>query len=85
MNPYPKLAQDIEINQVEDGYVIYQQEKDRVHYLNHTAVIVLESCTGKNTVDDIVQIVQDVFDLPESPGKDVQECLESLIKEGIVF
>jgi len=85
MNPYPKLASGIEINQVEDGYVIYQQEKDRVHYLNHTAVIVLESCTGKNTVDDIVQIVQDVFDLPESPGKDVQECLESLIKEGIVF
>ena len=84
MNQYPKLAGDIEINQVEDGYVIYQQEKDRVHYLNHTAVLVLESCTGKNTVDDIVKIVQDVFEHPESPGKDVHECLESMLKEGIV-
>jgi hypothetical protein len=84
MNQYPKLNSDIEINQVEDGYVIYQQEKDRVHYLNHTAVVVLESCTGENSVDDIVKIVQDVFELPESPGKDVHECLESMLKEGIV-
>jgi hypothetical protein len=84
MTQYPKLAADIEINQVEDGYVIYQQEKDRVHYLNHTAVIVLESCTGENTVDDIVVIVQDAFKLPDSPEKEVHDCLETMLKEGIV-
>jgi hypothetical protein len=46
MNPYPKPAEGMEINQVEDGYVIYPADRDRVHYLNHTAVPVLEGRTG---------------------------------------
>jgi hypothetical protein len=85
MNRYPLLADGIDINQVEDGYVIYQQAKDRVHYLNHTAALVLEGCTGKNSVDDIVRIVQDGFDLPDSPVSDVNACLESLAREGIIL
>ncbi len=75
---------NIEINEVEDGYVLYQSEKDRVHYLNHSAVLVLESCTGNNSVDDIVEIVQQAFQLTESPEKEVKDCLDSLLKEGLI-
>ena len=86
MDKYFKRADDIEIeiNEVEDGYVIYQSDKDRVHYLNHSAVLVLESCTGNNSVNEIVEIVQQAFELVESPEKGVKECLDSLVEEGLI-
>ena len=86
MNKNFKIADDveIEINEVEDGYVIYQTQQDRVHYLNQSAVFVLESCTGSNSVDDIVEIVQQAFQLEKSPEQDVKDCLDSLLKEGLI-
>ena len=44
-------AEGHEFNQVPDGYVIYQSGRDRVHFLNPTAVIVYELCDGKHTVE----------------------------------
>lgn len=84
MNEFPKIADGIDINEVEDGYVIYQSEKDKVHYLNKTAVLVLEACTGKNSAADIVAIVTNAYDLQEAPEKEVSDCLKSLLEEGLV-
>ncbi len=84
MSRFPRMADNIEINQVEDGYVIYQADRDRVHYVNKSAVVVLESCTGKNTHEEIERILQEAFDLPEVPEKEVTECLESLYQEGLI-
>ena len=39
-------AEGLDVNEVPDGYVIYQTEADRVHYLNKTAAIVFELCDG---------------------------------------
>ena len=68
MNEQPIIAEGININKVEDGYVIYQSEKDKVHYLNKTAVLVLEACTGGNSVADIGSIVKEAYGLPEVPA-----------------
>ena len=84
MNEQPILVEDIDINEVEDGYVIYQKEKDKVHYLNKTAVLVLESCTGANTVDGIGAIVKEAYQLPEVPEKEVSDCLDTLFQEGLI-
>lgn len=84
MSEYPKIAEGIDINEVEDGYVIYQSEKDKVHYLNKTAVLVLEACTGKNSASDITAIVREAYQLPEDPVKEVSDCLNTLIQEGLV-
>ncbi len=79
-----EIAGDIDINQMEDGYVIYQAEKDRVHYLNHTAVLVLESCTGQASEDEIVRIVQEAFNLERPPEEEVTTCLETMFNEGLI-
>jgi hypothetical protein len=84
MSEYPKIADGIDINEVEDGYVIYQSEKDKVHYLNKTAVLVLEACTGKNTTADITAIVKDAYGLGEAPEQEVADCLNTLMQEGLV-
>lgn len=84
MKECPKIAEGIEINEVEDGYVIYQSEKDKVHYLNKTAVLVLEACTGKNDVAGIGVIVKEAYNLPEVPEKEVKDCLDILFEEGLI-
>jgi hypothetical protein len=84
MNKMPKMVDDIEINLVEDGYIIYQSEKDRVHYLNNTAVVVLECCTGENSVGKIENVLQKAFGLSEVPKKEVSDCLKTLFKEGLI-
>ena len=48
----PKMASDLEINEVSDGYIVYQPDRDRVHYLNQTATLVLELCNGHNAEAD---------------------------------
>ena len=48
-------ADGLDVNEVPDGYVIYQTDADRVHYLNKTAAIVFELCDGARGTDDIVR------------------------------
>jgi len=79
-----KSSASFEINQMEDGYVIYQYDSDKVHYLNHTASLVLELCNGKNSVEQIAKGVEVMFDLSHSAQQEVTECLELLLKEELI-
>ena len=80
----PRRATDIEINAVADGYVVYQPAKDRVHYLNHTAALVLELCNGKIGKDEMPAMLKSAFDLTEAPTGEVERCLENFAKEGLI-
>jgi Coenzyme PQQ synthesis protein D (PqqD) len=80
----PLRADDFEVTEADDGYVVYHPAQDRVHYLNHTAALVLEFCTGENETTEIVQIIQDAYELPEPPDKEIRECLGQLREEGLI-
>jgi Coenzyme PQQ synthesis protein D (PqqD) len=80
----PMQVGGVDIHEVADGYVVYQPDRDRVHYLNHTAALVLEFCTGDNSIDDIAGILQAAFELPALPDEQVEECLEVLRDEGLI-
>ena len=79
-----RQAEGIEINRVPDGAMIYQAGQERVHYLNPTAVIVLELCTMNKTAESIERFVGDAFGLDETPTDAVRACLKSLLDEGLV-
>jgi Coenzyme PQQ synthesis protein D (PqqD) len=80
----PRLVAGIQTNEVTDGYVVYDPVRDRVHYLNHTAVLVLELCTGRNKAADMPRLVQTAYDLPDMPVTEVMTCLEKFFEEGLV-
>ncbi|MCU1449415.1 MAG: hypothetical protein JWP02_1585 [Acidimicrobiales bacterium] len=73
-----------EVNQVDDGYVVYDERRDRIHYLNHTGALVLELCTGENTSEDIVVVLQKAYDLPAPPEAETKACLQQLREEGLI-
>lgn len=81
--PRPTQALGLEINECTDGYVIYQNEQDKVHFLNHTAVVVLELCTGQNTAADIAQALAEAYGLETPPLAEVNAALETLVAEGL--
>jgi hypothetical protein len=84
MNEFPKLVEDVEVNEVADGYIVYQPERDRVHYLNHTAVLVLELCTGDVGVGEMPTLIQEAYEMGDTPTAAVKECLDKLFDEGII-
>jgi hypothetical protein len=78
-------ARNLEVHEVPDGYIVYQSEHDRVHYLNKTAAILFEFCTGSLDADDIVARVATVFDLGASAHDEIRAGLDSLLREGLVL
>jgi hypothetical protein len=84
MTAAPACVPGIEINEVKDGLVVYDPGRDRVHYLNHTAALVLSLCTGRNAEADIVRLVKDAFSLDAHPTSEVTACLAQLRNEGLI-
>lgn len=79
-----KRAPNLEVHEVPDGYVVYQNTRDNVCYLNKTAAIIFEFCDGKLASDEIVARVAKVFDLGPSAHDEIQACIETLVKEGLI-
>jgi hypothetical protein len=84
MSERPKQTGDLKIEQAADGFMVYAEQQNRVHYLNHTAALVLELCNGEVTVDEMIGYIQEAYELPEAPAKEVKECLATLRKEKLV-
>jgi hypothetical protein len=81
----PKHIADLDISPADGGYIIYRAEQDRVHFLNPTAVLILEFCSGTNSPDQIVELVKQAYGLTHSPVEEVNEALRQLIAEGLLL
>jgi hypothetical protein len=81
----PRRVENLDINPAEDGFIIYQPELDRVHFLNPTAVLILELCDGSRSVAEIQGLVQEAYGLPEAPVQAVDEALEKMKNEGLLL
>jgi hypothetical protein len=82
---YPKAVEGLETHEVADGYIIYQSDRDRVHYLNQTAAVLLALCTGKNCVTEMPDLLRSAFGLASSPAAETRDCLERLVTESLIY
>jgi hypothetical protein len=80
----PTIDDDIDVNETDDGLIIYVPATDRVHHLNPTAAVVLQLCDGTRTRAEIADGVREVFALDVSPVPETEECLARLSREGLV-
>jgi len=81
---FPKRADDLEINPIDGGFMVYQAEHNRVHYLNHTAVLVLVLCNGRDSAQKIAGIVQEAYGLSEPPDGEVRDIIAKMETEALV-
>ena len=83
-NTRPKRQDNLEIHTVADGYIVYDKARDRVHYLNHTASLILELCDGAVDEAEISSMVAVAFDLSDTPVGETRETLENFAREGLI-
>jgi hypothetical protein len=83
MQHRPCKSDGLETDEVEDGFVVYQPDRARVHYLNPTANLILELCDGELTPAQIAELIAQAFDLTEPPMQEVEEALATLAAEGL--
>jgi hypothetical protein len=80
----PKAKAGLDISAAENGFIVFQPEVERVHYLNHSAVLVLELCTGNNSTHEIASLVQEAYSLPSPPHQMVDETVANLDAQGLL-
>jgi PqqD family protein of HPr-rel-A system len=84
MPDLPSRVDDIDLVEVADGFVVYHPARDRVHFFNHTAAVILELCDGTKNDAEIASLMQRCYELPELPQTEIAECLAQLREEGLV-
>jgi hypothetical protein len=80
----PVMAEGLEVNESDEGAVIFDPATDRVHHLNNTAALVLELCDGRRTIEQIAAMLGTAFGLDEPPIIESRGCLDRLRAEGLV-
>jgi hypothetical protein len=78
-------AKGIEIREAPDGVVVYDASRDRIHYLNRTAALLLESCDGGIPAADLPAMLAAAFTLESPPAAEVESCLARLLDEGLLL
>jgi PqqD family protein of HPr-rel-A system len=77
-------AAGLEHYPVEDGCLVYQPDRDRVHFLNETAYAVLLLCDSGSDAESLARRLAREYQLEEPPVEMVQEVLERLAGEGLI-
>lgn len=77
-------APGLEIREAPDGFVVYDAARDRLHYLNRTAALLLESCDGTLSAAELPDLLAAAFELGTPPREEVEICLAKLLDEGLL-
>lgn len=80
----PTQLTGLDITETDDGLVVFQPDTRRVHHLNVTAALVFELCTGDNTEEQIVALLQQAFALDTAPEAEVASLIASLRAEQLI-
>jgi coenzyme PQQ synthesis protein D (PqqD) len=80
----PRRLESLEVNEADDGLVVYDPARDQVHHLNPSAAVIFDLCDGSRSVEDIAAVLADVYALPGPPVAEARAGLEELIERGLV-
>lgn len=72
----------LEVTEVADGFVIFDELRDTIHYLNSTAAVVFAICDGEKTVSEIREFLCDVYEIEDVPT--LGELFAKFEKSGLV-
>jgi len=80
----PRAVEELEVTEVEDGLVIYDPGRDRVHYLDPVASVVFTLCDGARNRQHIIEATTGLFKSGDVSTPDVEACIEQLEDERIL-
>ncbi|ODS31718.1 MAG: hypothetical protein SCARUB_03154 [Candidatus Scalindua rubra] len=74
----PSAKEGVKLEELDDGCVLYDTEKDEVHSLNITAASVWACCDGKHTIKEIADVIEKCF---KQESKVVLQDIIKIIQE----
>ena len=74
----PATKECVELEELDDGCILYNTEKDEVHSLNITAASIWTCCDGKHSIREIAAIVEKCF---KPKSKLVPEDIVKIVKD----
>ncbi len=84
-NFVPVTKKCVELEELDDGCILYDTEKDEVHSLNSTAASIWTCCDGKHSVKEIVKVVEKFFKSESKiVTKDIIEIIENFSKKELL-
>jgi hypothetical protein len=81
---YPRQAELLEVNEADDGLVVYDPTNDMVHHLNPSAAMIFDLCDGARDDEAIAQILAEAYGLNTPPCDEVVTGLEELAERKLI-
>jgi hypothetical protein len=83
----PRLRAGVSVVEIDGEAVVYDiPNGGQIHYLNHSAALVLDLCDGTSTIGDMAQAIADVYEMPAAEvEKQVRETVENLEAVGLLL
>lgn len=83
-NERPESAEGLDVHEVDDGVVVYDAGRDRVHYLNASATLVFLLADGTRTLAQLQELVKEAWPADAAHVEGVDECVRRLTAEGVL-
>lgn len=80
----PRRAEALEINEAEDGLVVYDPARDMVHHLNPSAAMIFDLCDGTRDIEAIANVLAEAYQLAEPPRQDTVAGLRDLADRELI-
>ena len=80
----PRRTEALEINEAEDGLVIFDPAADVVHHLNPTASMIFDLCDGTRDAEEIARVLAEAFQLESPPLEDAAKGLRDLAERRLI-
>ena len=81
---YPQKAEALEVNEAEDGLVVYDPAHDMVHHLNPSASMIFDLCDGTRDAEAIALILAEAYGLDTPPRDDAITGLRELADRQLI-
>jgi hypothetical protein len=80
----PRKVESLEVNEAEDGLVVYDPARDVVHHLNPSASVIFDLCDGTRDAAAVAATLAEVFGLHPPPTGEAIAGLEDLAERGLI-
>jgi hypothetical protein len=81
----PVTKECVELEELDDGCILYDTEKDEVHSLNITATAVWICCDGKHSIQEIADVVEKSFKSESKPVlRDIVKTIKDFSKKKLL-
>jgi len=80
----PETVAGLDVNEAEDGLVVYVEATESVHHLNKTAAVIFGLCDGTRNARQIADEVARLFALDAAPFDETLDFLAELERSDLI-